>query len=63
MSIVIGVITSERVRRLLQLSIFVISIGLALINTFLAMAVWIVAGLLAHFVPIGRRKSIRKGDE
>ncbi len=56
------VITSERLRRLLVLSIIVISIGVALINTFLAMAVWIVAGLLTHFVPMGRRKSSRKGD-
>jgi uncharacterized membrane protein len=57
------VITDERLRRLLPLSMFVISIGLALINSFLAMAVWIAAGLLTHFVPLGRRKSSRKGDE
>jgi uncharacterized membrane protein len=57
------VITSERLRRLLQLSMFIISIGLALINSFLAMAVWIAVGLPAHFVPMGRRKSSRKGDQ
>jgi hypothetical protein len=56
------VITEERLRRLLQLSLFVISIGLALLNSFLAMAVWIAAGLPTHFVPLGR-KSIRKVDE
>jgi hypothetical protein len=57
-----GFITYERLRRLLQLSIFVISIGLALINPFLAMAAWIAATLTPFFVPVVIRKSIRKGD-
>jgi hypothetical protein len=56
------VITNERLRRLVQLSILVISIGLAFITPFLAMAAWIAAGT-PHFVQLGRRKSIRKGDE
>src|SRR5260221_5751361 len=35
-------ISYERVRRLLHLGVFVISIGLALLNPFVAVAVWIV---------------------
>ncbi len=57
-----SVITSERLRRFLQLSMFVISIGLALITPFLAMAVWLVGWLPTRFVPMGRT-SRRKGDE
>lgn len=57
------VITSERLNRLLQLSIFVISVGLALINPFLAIPAWIVATLIPFIVPMGIRKYIRKGDE
>ena len=53
------VISYERLRRLVQLSIFVISIGLALIHPFLAEAAWITV----FFVPMGIRKYTRKGDE
>lgn len=57
------VITRERVRRLLYLSVFVISIGLALLNPFVALAVWIVGWIPANFVPVSRRKSSSKGGE
>jgi uncharacterized membrane protein len=57
-----NVITYECVKRLVQISIFVISIGLALITLYLAIPAWIAAGLIYHFVPMGRRTSIRKGD-
>jgi uncharacterized membrane protein len=53
-------ITFERLKRLISLSIFVISVGLALISPFLAMAAWITT----FFVPtLIRRKYVRKGDE
>jgi uncharacterized membrane protein len=58
-----NLIAYERWIRLLQLSIFVISIGLALIHPYLAIPAWIAAALLPRFVPMGRRKSIRQGDE
>jgi hypothetical protein len=57
------VISLESVRRLLQLSVFVISIGLALLNPFVALAVWIVGWVPAYFVRVRRRKSSSKGDE
>ena len=57
------VITSERVRRLLLLSVFVISIGLALLNPFVAVAVWIVGWVPVNFVLVRTRKSSSKGDE
>ena len=57
------VISNESVRRLLQLSVFVISIGLALLNPFVALAVWIVGWVPAYFVRVRRRKSSSKGDE
>lgn len=53
-----NVITSERARRLLQLSVFVISIGLALFSPFLALAVWIVGWLPINLVLVRRRTSI-----
>jgi hypothetical protein len=45
------VIAQERVRRLLVLGVFVLSIGLALINPFLAMAVWFVGWLPFYLGP------------
>lgn len=51
------VITEEYVRRLLLLGVFVISIGLALINPFVALAVWIVGWVPAYSVPVRRRSS------
>ena len=56
------VITSERVRRLLQLSVFVISIGVALLNPFVALVVWMVGWVPIYFVPVRRSKSSSKGD-
>jgi hypothetical protein len=53
-----NVITSERARRLLQLSVFVISIGLALFSPFLALAVWIVGWLPINLVLVRGRTSI-----
>jgi len=58
-----GLITFERWRRLLQLSLFVISIGLAFINLYLAILAWIAVTLLSFFVPMERGKRIRQGDE
>jgi len=58
-----GLVTFERWRRLLQLSVFVISIGLAFINLYLAVLAWIAATLISFFVPMERGKSIRQGDE
>ena len=46
----------ERLRRLVQLSIFVISIGLALINPFLAEAAW----LTFLFILMGTQKIYEK---
>ena len=57
------VITYERVRRLLHLGVFVISIGLALLNPFVAVAVWIVGWVPANVVPVRRRKVNSKGHE
>jgi uncharacterized membrane protein len=57
------VISNELVRRLLQLSVFVISIGLALLNPFVALAVWSVGWVPAYFVRVRRRKPSSKGDE
>ena len=57
------VISSERVRRLLQLSVFVISIGVALLNPYVAMAVWFVGWMPAYFVRVRTRKSSSKGDD
>jgi uncharacterized membrane protein len=51
------VITEEYVRRLLLLGVFVISIGLALINPFVALAVWIVGWVPAYSLPVRRRSS------
>ena len=56
------VITYERVRRLLQLSVFVISIGVALLNPYIALVVWMVGWVPTYFVPVRRRKSSSKGD-
>jgi uncharacterized membrane protein len=58
-----GVITHEHVRRLSLLSIFVISIGLAFINPFLAMTVWIVGWIPANLLAARIGKSNRQGDE
>jgi hypothetical protein len=58
-----GLITFERWRRLLQLSMFVISIGLALIHLYLAILAWLAATLISFFVPMERGKSKRQGDE
>ena len=57
------VITYERLRRLLHLSVFVISIGLALLNPYVALVVWVVGWVPANFVPLRRRKPSSKGDE
>jgi len=57
------VITYERMRRFLQLSVFVISIGVALLNPFVALAVWFVGWVPAYFVRVRRSKSSSKGDE
>jgi uncharacterized membrane protein len=45
------VIAKEHVRRLLLIAAFVLSIGLALINPYLAMAVWIGGWLPIYLVP------------
>jgi uncharacterized membrane protein len=45
------VITQERVRRLLLIGVFVLSIGLALIDAYLALAVWLVGWLPFYLVP------------
>jgi uncharacterized membrane protein len=45
------VITQERVRRLLLIGVFVLSIGLALLNAYLALAVWVVGWLPIYLVP------------
>jgi TMEM175 potassium channel family protein len=58
-----GLITFERWRRLLQLSIFVISIGLAFIHLYLAILAWIAVTLISFIVPMERGRSIRHGDE
>ena len=50
------VITQEYVSRLLLIGVFVISIGLALLNPFLALAVWIV-GWVPAYAWQGRRRS------
>jgi uncharacterized membrane protein len=47
------VIAQERGRRLLLLGIFVLSIGLALLNAYLAWAVWAVGWLPVYVVPAG----------
>ena len=57
------VITRERLRRLLYLSVFVFSIGLALLNPYVALVVWVVGWVPADFVPLRRSKSSSKGDE
>ncbi len=49
-------------RRMLQLSVFVISIGVALLNPYIALAVWIVGWVPAYFVPVRRRTLSSKGD-
>jgi hypothetical protein len=53
-----SVITSERVRRLLQLCVYLISIGLALFSPLLALVVWIVGWLPGNFLLMRRRTSI-----
>lgn len=57
------VIRSERVRRLLQLGVFVISIGVALLNPFVALVVWTVGWVPAYFVRVPRIKSSSIGGE
>jgi uncharacterized membrane protein len=57
------VITRELVRRLLHLSVFLISIGLALLNPYVALVVWVVGWIPANFVPLHRKKSSSKGDK
>jgi len=57
------VISNERVRRLLQLSVFVISIGIALLNPFIALAMWTVGWVPSYFVRVRRSKSSSKADE
>jgi uncharacterized membrane protein len=57
------VISNELVRRLLQLSVFVISIGVALLNPFVALAVWCVGWVPTFFVRVHRSKSSSKGNE
>jgi uncharacterized membrane protein len=51
------VVAEEYVRRLLILGVFVISIGLALVNPFLALVVWIVGWVPAYSLPVRRRSS------
>jgi uncharacterized membrane protein len=57
------VISSESVRRLLQLGVFVISIGVALLNPFVALAVWFVGWVPTYFVRVRGSKSSSIGDE
>jgi uncharacterized membrane protein len=57
------VITTESVRRLLQLGVFVISIGVALLIPYLALAVWMVGWLPAYFVGMPSRKLSSTGAE
>ena len=57
------VIRKESVRRLLQISVFVISIGVALLNPYVALVVWIVGWMPTYFVRVRRSKSSSKGDE
>jgi TMEM175 potassium channel family protein len=57
------VIRAERVRRLLQVGVFVVSIGVALLNPYVALAVWFVGWVPAYVVRVRRRKSSSTGDE
>jgi uncharacterized membrane protein len=50
------VISTERLRRLLQFSMFVISIGVALLNPYVALVVWFVGWVPTYFVRVRRSK-------
>ena len=56
------VIATERIRRLLQLGVFVISIGVALLNPYVTLVVWMVGWVPAYFVRVPTSKSSGKGN-
>ena len=51
-----NVITSELIRRLLQLGVFVISIGVALLNPYVALVLWFVGWIPTYFVRVRTSK-------